>query len=442
MNPLIKSNQKQTIGIKPNNPVPVFAMNSTILRKSLLVLAVFALTAFVFVPSATAQSRPQRPKTTNQKKNERPVPKTEEELQKERERLEQEERDRSAIIDDEPLVIDYRLVNIDTLVYEKKSKRIVTGLTKENFAVFEEGIKQDITNFSMPDAPITVTLVVEFSKWSELFGSASGGRFEYPTLEVIRPVAQYVSTFIKPPNDYASIIAFDMRPTPITDFTHDAETLRAAVNLLLRNRPAFRENNLWDALSFTLIGGKGDSVVLENSEERYAQYSGMVNVKQGRRAIILVASGIDTFSKINYDEARKIIQTSGIPIFIISTGNLFYKKYEHLLGPTDSLTGMPGRLTFLQARNAMDTIAKDSGGKHFEMTFPGEIPGILQSIDAIMRNQYSIAYDARPNLKPGKKYELDVKVDVNGDGKYDEKQFVVEHRKYYRVPEDPSKKND
>ncbi len=337
-------------------------------------MAVFALTAFVFVPSATAQSRPQRPKTTNQKKNERPVPKTEEELQKERERLEQEERDRSAIIDDEPLVIDYRLVNIDTLVYEKKSKRIVTGLTKENFAVFEEGVKQDITNFSMPDAPITVTLVVEFSKWSELFGSASGGRFEYPTLEVIRPVAQYVSTFIKPPNDYASIIAFDMRPTPITDFTHDAETLRAAVNLLLRNRPAFRENNLWDALSFTLIGGKGDSVVLENSEERYAQYSGMVNVKQGRRAIILVASGIDTFSKINYDEARKIIQTSGIPIFIISTGNLFYKKYEHLLGPTDSLTGMPGRLTFLQARNAMDTIAKDSGGAHFEMTFPREIP--------------------------------------------------------------------
>jgi hypothetical protein len=47
-----------------------------------------------------------------------------------------------------------------------------------------------------------------------------------------------------------------------------------------------------------------------------AEFGGMVDVKAKRRAIILVASGIDTFSKTNYDEARKIIQNSGIPIYI------------------------------------------------------------------------------------------------------------------------------
>ncbi|MCV4938881.1 hypothetical protein OFC17_29280, partial [Escherichia coli] len=109
--------------------------------------------------------------------------------------------------------------------------------------------------------------------------------------------------------------------------------------LLLRNRPAFRENNLYDAIKFVLVGGRGDSVVLENTKEEKSDYQGMVAVKSKRRAVILVASGIDTFSKTNYDQVRKIIQSAGIPIYIISTGNLFFKKYEPYLGATDSITG-------------------------------------------------------------------------------------------------------
>ncbi len=412
-------------------------MQSIFLRKLISVVSVFVMTAFLMPSVGLAQSRPQRPQTTNTKKNQRPVPKTQEEIDKEKAAAAQAEEDRNAIVDDEELVINTRLVSIDTLVYEKKSGRIVTGLTRENFTVLEEGKQQTITNFSVPEAPITVALVLEYSKWSELFGSAEGGRFEAGHYEAIRPVAQFVTNFIQPPNDYASVIAFDMRPTPITDFTNDRNRLGQTIDLLLRNRPAFRENNLWDALNFTLVGGKTDSVVLERSESRDMVYSGMVDIKASRRAIILVASGIDTFSKINYDEIRKVIQSSGIPIYVISTANLFYKKYEHLLGPTDSLTGVPGRLTFLQARNAMNTIAKESGGAHFEMTFPGEIPGILQSINAMLRNQYSIAYDANLGLQAGKKYKLEVMVDVNGDGKFDNKQYEVKHRPFYRTPDAP-----
>ena len=131
-------------------------------------------------------------------------------------------------------------------------------------------------------------------RFSVIYGS---GGWDNGTAEVIRPVAYFLSNFIKAPDDYASVIAFDMRPTPITDFTNDPGRLRATVDLLLRNRPAFRENNLFDAVKFALVGGKGDSVVLENSKERTTQYGGMVDVKAKRRAIILVASGIDTFSK-------------------------------------------------------------------------------------------------------------------------------------------------
>jgi hypothetical protein len=165
----------------------------------------------------------------------------------------------------------------------------------------------------------------------------------------------------------------------------------------------------------------------------------MVAVKAKRRAIVLVASGIDTFSKINYDETRKVVQNAGIPLYIISTGNLYYKKYEHLLGPTDGLAGQPGRLTFLQAKNTMNTFAKESGGAHFEMTFPGEIPGILQSINTLLRNQYSLGYEPVAKREPGKKNKLEVKVDVNGDGVFDEKQYEVQHRPYYSVPKENGK---
>ncbi len=269
-----------------------------------------------------------------------------------------------------------------------------------------------------------------------LFGS---GGWDNGTSEVIRPVASFLSQFIKPPDDFASVIAFDMRPTPITDFTNDPAQINATINLLLRNRPAFRENNLFDAIKFALVGGKGDAVVLENSKERTIEYGGMVDVKAKRRAIILVASGIDTFSKTNYGEVRKVIQNSGIPIYIISTGNLFFKKYEHLLPATDGLSGMPGRLTFLQAKNAMNTFAKESGGMHFEMTFESEIPAYLQSINALLRNQYSLAYDIPEKREPGKKYKLEVKVDVNGDGVYEEKQYEVQHRPFYTAPKEGGK---
>ncbi len=411
-------------------------MQATFPRKISLLITLAVLFMFGVSTISFAQSRPQRPKKSgNQKKNQRPKPKTPEEIRKEAEKRRLDAEEKAADIDDEILEIKTKLVNVDTVVYNKKSGRIITGLKRENFAIFENGVKQDIANFAVPEAPITVTLVVEYSKWSEMFGLwASGGR-ERGHLEVVRPVALFLSRFIKPPNDYASVVAFDMRPTPITDFTNDPRRLQSTINLLLRNRPAFRENNLFDAIKFALVGGKADSVVLEKSRERKSQYGGMVDVKAQRRALILVASGIDTFSRINYGTVRKIIQNSGIPIYIISTGNLFYKKYEHRLPATDSIGGMPGRLTFLQAKNQMNTFAKESGGQHFPMTFSTELPTILNTINILLRNQYSLAYDAGELVrKPGKKYKIEVRVDLDGDGTYDNKVLKVQHRPYYSIP--------
>jgi len=394
----------------------------------------------VLQPLGLAQSRPQKSEAPsgNGKKNVRPTPPTEEERKKAEEEKKRAEEERNAVAEDVVEKVESNIVNVDTVVYNKKTGQIITGLKKENFAIFENGVKQDITSFATPESPITVTLILEYSRWTEMLGQAAGGGFEPGVYEVVRPVAQFLSGFIKPPNDYASVIAFDMRPTPLTDYTNNPKRLQDVVSLLLQNTPAFRENNLFDSIKLALVGGKADSVVLENSKKDTQEYAGMADLRAKRKAIILVASGINTFSKSSYDDVRRVIQESGIPIYIISTGNLFFKKYEHLLGPMDTLQGMPGTLTFLQARNTMDTFAKESGGKHYAMTFTTEAGGYLNDINTLLRNQYSLAYDLGENHLPGKKYKLDVKVDVDGDGQYDDKAFVVQHRPFYTTKKAPA----
>lgn len=402
---------------------------------------IFTFTFVFFTPLGFGQSKPQRPDQKGDgKKNQRPTPKTEAELKAEAEERRQLEEERKATVEEGVIKVETDIVNIDAVVYNKKSGQIIPGLKKENFAIFENGIRQDISNFTKPDAPITVTLVLEYSKWTEVFGRAAGGVFEPGVYETIRPVAQFLTKFIKPPDDYASVIAFDMRPTPITDFTNDPQRINQTINLLLRNSPAFRENNLFDAIKFSLVGGKGDAVVLEDSKSSTAIYGGMTSVKAKRRAIILVASGIDTFSRINFSEARTIVQEAGIPIYIISTGNLFYKRYESRLPAVDTIYGMPGRLTFLQAKNQMNTFAKESGGMHFEMTFESEIPNYLNSINGLLRSQYSLSYELARKHEPGKKYKIEVKVDVDGDGTFDEKEFIVQHRPFVMGPQIDKKK--
>ena len=397
---------------------------------SLFALALSLMLLGATVNPGWSQSRRQPP-TSNDKKNKRPseTPKPGEEPQEPLPR----DLEPTKPQDLEKVTISTQIVNVDAVVYHKKSGQIVTDLKKPNFALFADGVQQTITNFSTPEAPITVAMVVEYSKWSEIFGLYGNRGYEPGTYEVIRPTAMFLSQFIKPPDDYVSVIAFDIRPTPLTDFTNDPTRLQAVISLLLRNQPAFRETNLFDALKFVLQGGRGDAVVLENSEAEKADYAGLASVQGRRRAVILVASGIDTFSKINYGDARKVLQNSGVPVYIIGTANMFKKLYGDQMGPLDSLTGMPGRMSWLQADNTLQTFAKETGGAYFPVTFEGELPKVLGSINALLRSQYSLAFNPG-DVRDGKQHKLQVKVDINGDGTYDDKEYVVQARQYYNSP--------
>ncbi len=376
-----------------------------------------------------AQSRRQPP-TTPQRKNQRPD-------QKEGEQ--QEPIPGEVIPDTETVRVTSSLVNVETVVYHKKSGKIITDLKKSNFAVFEDGVQQEITNFSTPEAPITVAMVLEYSNLTNIY--LRGDRFEPGRYEVLRPMAMFLQQFIKPPDDYVSVIAYDMRPTPLTDFTNDPGRISQVISLLLRNRPVSSEANLFDALKLVLYGGRADSVVLENAKQSTTEYAGMASLQGRRKAVFLISSGVDTFSKINYSQARKLAQNAGVPIYIIGTGNMFFKKYGDDLDARDGLLGAttPGRMTLLQAQNTLRTLAKETGGEYFPITFEGELPAALSTINALMRNQYSLGY--RPaDRRDGKQHKIVVRVDVDGDGQYDDKDFVVKNRQFYNAPKPDEQK--
>lgn len=379
-----------------------------------------------------AQARRQPP-SSDQKKNKRP-PEGGQQTEEKQEPLPKDIIGKPQ--EAEKIAVTTNIVNVDAVVYNKKTGQPQLNLKKDNFAIFVDGVQKDISNFATPEAPITITLVVEFSKLGETLGLFGNGGMEPGQNEVIRPMAIFLSQFITR-EDYVSVIAYDMRPTPLTDFTNNPQRIQQVISLLLRNTPAFTETNLFDALKLTLVGGRADSVVLEDSKEAKSDYAGMVAVPGGRRrAVLLVSSGLDTFSKINMDQARKIVQNSGIPIYIVGTGNMFVKKYGDMMDPGRgaNIRGIPiDRMTFLQATNTLTTFAKESGGSFFPVTFEGELPAVLGSINAMLRSQYSLAFKP-DNIADGKSHKIVVKVDVDGDGQYDDKAYVVKAREVYNAP--------
>jgi VWFA-related protein len=343
-----------------------------------------------------------------------------------------------AIKSDEVVKVTSNIVQIEAVVINKKSRQIVTGLKQQNFAVFEDGVQKDVTNFATPDAPITVAVVLEFSKigqFQSYYGSS--GQDRYGMEEMLNPTFMFLRNVLQTREDYVSVVAYDMRPTPLTDFTNDPSTLNRVMNLLAMNRPVSDEAVLYKALTFVLAGGRADSVVLEGSDKRTQDYGGMTDITGRRKAIFLVTTGLDTSMDTNLDKVRKVIQNAGIPIYIIGTGELFFKKYSDQLDPMDNIAGAGrfGRMSMLQARNSLRVFAEESGGMYYPITFAGELNSALQSINALMRNQYSLAYSTGER-RDGKRHKIVVKVDVDGDGKYDEKDFTVQARQFYNEPKE------
>src|SRR5215813_6379824 len=321
----------------------------------------------------------------------------------------------------EPAIkISTQVVNVEATVIDKKTHRLVPGLTKKNFTIYEDGVKQDVTNFNTGDGPVTAVLLLDNGFQNHYWQGYFNPTFSQ---EIFMSAAGFVQSFVKP-SDNVAVVTFSMKPKVIQDFTNDRQRLSNALRSAYQDLLNFSESNIFDALSFTLLGGKAIQLYEENAGP--SEYLGLQEV-EGHTAVILITTGRDTFSRITFDKTMKIVAGAGVPIFTVGVGNLYFKKYGDNLPPTQ-------RMTWLQAQNELETFARLTGGAYMPMTFEGEIPSIMQSIANLLRNEYSIGYVPSNTRAEGKERKIKMEVDIDGDGKPDNARLDLHFREKYIEP--------
>jgi Ca-activated chloride channel family protein len=265
---------------------------------------------------------------------------------------------------------DVNLVSVDVAILDNKG-HFIPNIPRGNFRILEDNVPQQIKSFGKSQAPMTVCLLVEFSAKYQWYGSSAW----YQTLTAAYGFAQTLKA-----DDYVAVIAYDMKEEILSDFTTDKRQTYEALQRL--RIPGFSESNLFDAIADT--------------EERMSKI-------EGRKAIVLLSSGIDTFSKLTYDKARKAVQEGGVPVYAIGLMQALRIMNESRMGPGQEIG-------FLQADNQMTTFAKESGGMAFFPRFYGEFPSIFGSISDSLRNQYSIGYDPANKSRDGKFRKIKVEL--------------------------------
>jgi VWFA-related protein len=249
--------------------------------------------------------------------------------------------------------VDVPLVNLNVNVILDKTHQFVPGLRANNFLVLEDGVEQKVDTVRVTQTPITAVMLLEFAStsWNHIQDMQQSAVGFYHSLR---------------PDDYVAVITYDLRTHILADFTNNKEVLADSIRSL--RIPGFSDTNLFDALYETL--------------DRTSRID-------GRKYIILIGSGRDTFSKLTLDDIlKKIKATPNVTIFSIGTGALSAEMGGMGLG----MRGGGSHIDTLQAQNQLKTFAQMTGGMYFYPMFLGEIPDIFAQINSSIRNQYVVTY--------------------------------------------------
>ena len=274
------------------------------------------------------------------------------------------------------LRIEVPEVTVDVGVLLEKTGQFVPNLKPGNFRVYEDGVEQKVVGFKRVEAPITALMLCEFAATN------------YNLIYDMRNAAFTFASQLRP-QDYVALMTFDLRTHIVTDFTQDKTQLMEGINSL--RLPGFSDRNLFDALY--------------EAEDRLSRI-------EGRKYIILIASGRDTFSKLTLDKImQKVKSTPDVTIFAVSTGGW-------VRAMTEGRGGMRGQMRdmdYLQADNEMRTFAKLTGGIWFNPTFAGEMPDIFQQINQTIRSKYQLVYHPTNAKQDGSYRKLRVEL-VDNEG--------------------------
>jgi len=270
------------------------------------------------------------------------------------------------------VAVESNLVVVDVLVTDEDGN-VLSSLKRENFRILDNGKPQAITSFASTKNPITIVMLLEYS----------GIAYDYFAYKGAYWGSQFLNHL--DPKDWVALVTYDLKPTIRVDFTHNKVDVQNALGNL--SFPAFREANLFDALVDTL--------------DRLDRMS-------GKKAILLITTGANTFGKATLDETVARIKKTDVTIFCVGVAEREYMMAETSIGRTS-----PG---YLQSKNQLETFANLTGGLAWFPRFEGEMPSLFRSVVGFLRSEYELGFSPPGAALDGKYHKL--KVDVIGpDGK-------------------------
>lgn len=272
------------------------------------------------------------------------------------------------LVTDHTYKVDATLVNVDVLVTDEDG-RVLSGLKRGNFRVLDNGVPQQIVDFAPTSAPITIVMLMEYSAASYNYFAAKAASWGTQFLHHLDP------------KDWVALVTFDLRPKVQVDFTHKQYEVRDAIVSL--GYPQFREANLYDALIDTL--DKLDRV-------------------RGRKAILLLATGSNSFSSATFDDVFKRIKQTDTVIFCVGLAEAEYVRY----GGTS--------MSYLQGKNVLNNFAKRTGGIAVFPRFEGALPEIFRSVVGFLRSEYTLTFRPPVASRDGLYHRLKIEI-VGPDGK-------------------------
>ncbi len=291
------------------------------------------------------------------------------------------------------LHVDVPEVTVDAQVLQKNGRPMAlpVDVVKEHVKIWEDGVPQQIQSVSMSKAPITAVLLVEFA--------ATNYNFMMDALN-----ASYAFASDLQPQDWVAVVEFDMKTHILVDFTQDKQAIFGALNTL--RVPGFSETNVFDAIYDTL--DRLDRV-------------------PGRKELVIVASGRDTFSKLTLDKTlKKIKATPNVTIYTICTGEAYLEWVDAMGAGNPEVTS--ALMDYTQAKNQMNAFARMTGGRSYAPRMMGELPDIFREVTQAIRNQYTIVYKPTNAKQDGTYRKL--KVELVGP---DDKPLIIKDQKNHDV---------
>lgn len=233
--------------------------------------------------------------------------------------------------------VSVNLVQIPMTVTDPMN-RLVTGLEKENFAVYDNNSAQSIKYFSTQDAPISIGVIFDLS-----------GSMSSKFVRARKALTEFLRT--SNPQDEFFVVGFNDRPAVIVDYTSEVDDVEARMVMLKpENRTA-------------LI----DAVYLGVDKLRQAKYE--------RKALLIISDGGDNRSRYTEGELRRVVRESDLQIYSIGIFDTYAATTEEQLGPV-----------------LLNDICEMTGGRMFRVNDVADLSDIATRISAELRNEYVVGY--------------------------------------------------